>query len=485
MSMSRKKEYLLLAGILTIATFLRFYHFTDVPPGLFFDEAIDGNNAAEAATTGHWQVFYTEDDGREGLYVNMIAVLLRLGLPHEPWVIRLPAAVAGVLTVLGLYLLAAEFFGTCTGLVAAFLLAVSFWHINFSRIGFRAILAPLLLIWSVYVLLRAFKATSPSKGFCSAAAAGAIYALGFYTYIAYRITPLLFLLFIPFFKNYAQFWKRTAVFIIATFLAAAPIGWYFARYPGDFFSRTSQISVTNSGGPISHFAKNLAKTVRAPLYRGDRNWRHNLSGAPELFWPVAVAFVAGSLLGIYWLLKSWRKKDVPTFGWWLTFLWLALATLPAAASEEGIPHALRSILMLPPVIILAAVAGVWGYEVSLRHASRTSVNAFAVVVLAAVGAYGYYEYFVLWAGNPNVARAFNADYVAIGREINALPRSVPKYVIVKAEGDMTRGIPMPAETTIFITNSFLPEEQAAKNIHYLLPSETSKIPQGAHVFTLQ
>jgi len=269
------------------------------------------------------------------------------------------------------------------------LLAVSFWHINFSRIGFRAILAPLLLIWSVYVLLRAFKATSPSKGLCSAAAAGAIYALGFYTYIAYRITPLLFLLFIPFFKNYAQFWKRTTVFIIATFLAAAPIGWYFARYPGDFFGRTSQISVTNSGGPISHFAKNLAKTVRALLYRGDRNWRHNLSGAPELFWPVAFAFVAGALLGIYWLLKSWRKKDVRTFGWWLTFLWLALATLPAAASEEGIPHALRSILMLPPVIMLAAVAGVWGYEVSLRHANRTSVNAFAVVVLAAVAAYGY------------------------------------------------------------------------------------------------
>jgi len=44
---------------------------------------------------------------------------------------------------------------------------------------------------------------------------------------------------------------------------------------------------------------------------------------------------------------------------------------------------------------------------------------------------------------------------------------------------------MPAETTIFITNSFLPEEQAAKNIHYLLPSEASKIPQGAWVFTLR
>ena len=105
---------------------------------------MDGNNAAEAAADRPLQVFYTEDNGREGLYVNIIAVMLQFfHAPHEPWVVRLPAAVAGVLTVLGLYLLVAELFGDGPGLLAAFLLPPSFWHINFSRIGFRAILAPL------------------------------------------------------------------------------------------------------------------------------------------------------------------------------------------------------------------------------------------------------------------------------------------------------------------------------------------------------
>ena len=34
--------------ILAIATFLRVYRLDSVPPGLFTDEAMDGNNAIEA-----------------------------------------------------------------------------------------------------------------------------------------------------------------------------------------------------------------------------------------------------------------------------------------------------------------------------------------------------------------------------------------------------------------------------------------------------
>ncbi len=70
--------------------------------------------------------------------------------------------------------------------------------------------------------------------------------LGFYTYIAYRVTPLLFLLFIPFFKTRPGFWKRVLVFIVAAFIVAAPIGWYFVKHPADFFGRTSEIAVTNA-----------------------------------------------------------------------------------------------------------------------------------------------------------------------------------------------------------------------------------------------
>jgi hypothetical protein len=81
--------------------------------------------------------------------------------------------------------------------------------------------------------------------------------------------------------------------------------------------------------------------------------------------------------------------------------------------------------------------------------------------------------------------SFDADYVAIGRKTNGRPQGAPKYVIVEATGDLARGIPMPAETVIFITNSFLLSEQSVKNIHYILPDQENQIPPGAKVFEIR
>jgi 4-amino-4-deoxy-L-arabinose transferase-like glycosyltransferase len=503
--MNKSTRIWLLVGVLIIATFMRFYHFTSTPPGLYPDEAMDGNNATEVAQTGHFQVFYTEDNGREGLYINVIAAFLKVWPIYEPWVIRLPAAIAGVLTVFGLYLLVAELFGYEIGLLAAFLLATSVWHVTFSRIGFRAILAPLLLTWSLYFFIKSVRKnpgknsahrSGASQFFSSpyfyAVIAGIIYGLGFYTYIAFRITPLVFLLFIPFFRKYPGFWKRAFVLIAVIFLVCAPIGYYFLKHPADFFGRTAQISVTNNSSPAREFAVNLGKTLLEFNVHGDTNWRQNVSGAPELFWPVGILFILGIILGIYVLIKYRKKKssnelprdnatglgNLSHFGLWLTFLWFAAAAFPAAASDEGIPHALRSLLMVVPAMIFAAIAGIWIYNLIRAHGSKKSAKLLAIVFLVVVAVFGYYDYFIVWAENPNVPGSFNENYVEVGRAINALPISTPKYVIVNAGGVPARGIPVPAETTMFITDSFTMQDQMEHNIHYLLPNQTSSIPKG-------
>jgi 4-amino-4-deoxy-L-arabinose transferase-like glycosyltransferase len=452
---------------------------------------MDGNNAVEAAETNHYQVFYVEDNGREGLYVNIIAAMEKVWPVYEPWVIRLPAAVAGVLTVWGIYLLVGELFGIEAGLLAAFLLATSVWAIMFSRIGFRAILAPLLLAWTFYLFIKAIKQGSDTdrarrKAWLYSIAAGIVYGLGFYTYIAYRVTPLLFLLFIPFFRKYPGFWKRTAMFLITTIIVAAPIGWYFATTPGSFFGRTAQISVTNAQSPVHDLVVNVGKELLMFNIHGDYNWRQNISGAPELFWPVGLLFLLGIGLSIYFLVLHYRKKYVlaetkalfPVFGTWLVGAWLALGILPAAASDEGIPHALRSILALPPAIIFATLGGIWLYRIIKRYWKPRMAHILATVFIVVVAVFGYYDYFIIWAQNPNVPGAFSANYVDIGRQMNALPKTTPKYVIVNAGGVLARGIPVPAETTMFITHSFTDADAAAANIHYLLPAESSTIPKG-------
>ena len=66
--------YILLL-ILVIASFLRLYGITEFPPGFFSDEAIYANNGVEAWENRDWKVFYTENNGREGLWPNIIGFL--------------------------------------------------------------------------------------------------------------------------------------------------------------------------------------------------------------------------------------------------------------------------------------------------------------------------------------------------------------------------------------------------------------------------
>src|SRR3989344_4731560 len=158
-----KSTKMWLLVIMLFAVFFRFWDITNIPPGLYPDEAMNGSNTLEAIETGDYKVFYPENNGREGLFVNLQSLSVR-AFGAEPWALRLPSTIFGILTVLGLYLLGRELFSARVGLLGAFLLATSFWHINFSRIGFRAIMAPFFITWALYFLLKSFnQARSKSR----------------------------------------------------------------------------------------------------------------------------------------------------------------------------------------------------------------------------------------------------------------------------------------------------------------------------------
>lgn len=506
-----KKGLLILFFILTLAAFLRFYELPSYPPGLYPDEAMNGNNALEALHTGQFNVFYPENNGREGLFINIQALFLWATGPAnagEPWMLRLPSAIFGTLTVLGIYLLGRELFSEEVGLLSAFFLATNFWHLNFSRIGFRAILAPFFIIFALYFFLRAVKTRAPKKRALHAILAGVFFGLGFYTYIAYRVTPLIFLAFIPFYHKDKKFWQAAAIFVAATFVVALPIGLYFLGHPADFFGRTTQVSVFSSSPEfirtglmfpgvvieipsylvaLKNLGLNLIKTVGMFNVRGDANWRHNLSGSPELFWPVGILFLIGIFSGITHLSGKGRPRQIvpnPKLSLLLVFTLFLLALLPVIISNEGIPHALRSILLIPPAILLAAIGGVEAYRFLKKYARPVLLRP-AIFVLAIFLILNTFSmYFLEWGPNKNTADAFAANYVALGRVLNALPSSIPKYVVVNAGGVLVNGIPMPAQTVMFVTDTYSPENQNAKDIHYILPGQESTIPQGSLIFYL-
>ena len=495
-----KRTLLWLSAILIVAGFLRFYHLTQTPPGLYPDEAMDGDNALQALHTGDFKVFYAANNGEEGLFADLEAVVLAASGVHEPWTLRLPSAVFGFFTVLGLFFLARELFRRDgIALLAAFFLATSFWHVNFSRIGFRAILAPFFLVWSVYFFTRSIRAARFVSSAWLATLGGLFFGLGAYSYISYRIAPLLFLLMVPLLWRERRFWRAGAVFATVALLIMMPIGLYFLHHPADFFGRTSQVSVLGSPHPAADVFRNSVKTAEMLDFHGDENWRHNLPGRPELSWPVGLAFWTGVILGLLLLFKKHEpRRDGLTrsragLPYLLCFAWIGLAGLPVVFSNEGVPHALRAILMIPPIMLLAAAGGAWIYDrAAKRLAAHGRVLTLAVgACLIALMLTEGNAYFNTWARKTETSEAFTASLTTLGYNLRSVPRSTPKYIVIDAAGGTIaqadpwdpagrmENIPIAIQPVMFLTDTYLPQQQLEQNIHYVLIQDKASVPADA------
>ncbi|MEK7657862.1 MAG: glycosyltransferase family 39 protein [Patescibacteria group bacterium] len=495
-------KYLLLTIIIIIASFLRLYNIAELPPGLYPDEAMNGNNALEALSPdGHFKWFYPENNGREGLFINIQALSIYI-FGNEPWALRGVSAIFGILTVLSIYLLTKELFSyeitklyentkIKIALLSSFFLAVSFWHINFSRIGFRAIMAPFFITFALYFL---FRALNKNYSLGSGMLAGLFFGLGFHSYIAFRGLPILILIIfaIDWFKNPSRRKSLVKIFIWAAaifLIAFAPLSYYFIENPKDFMGRTAQVSIFSSPAPLKDLTLNIIKTAGMFNFSGDYNWRHNYASKPELLLPVGILFLTGIILGIIKFFTN-NSNEKKLFG--ILFAWLSAAALPVVVSNEGLPHALRAILMAPAIFILAGFGGVWIYNLiknlAIINDSKIKLiilNVSAAIFLTFLIFEAYHTYFIKWGKGEHTAGAFNQNYVDIGRELNALPKELPKYVVVETGGVLVRGIPMPAQTVMFITDTFTPEKQKEKNIYYVLPEQKNQIPENGYTVIIK
>ena len=296
----RTREKYILFLILVVSIFFRLWQLNSTPPGLYSDEAINGNDALKTLENKDFKLFYPENTGREALFIWLASISFSIFGPSI-WSLRLVSSMVGTLTVLGLYFLSKEMFwnkqqGSAIALLSSFFLAISFWHINFSRIAFRAILTPLILVFSFYFLLKGFR----TKKTYNMITAGIIFGLGFYVYSGFRISLVLLaivlLLYYLLFKKQnsgKRFLKLVFYFLLSVFLIILPLGIYFIKNPDHFIGRTFQIFVFNQLNPIKTFSRSLIFHLGMFNIFGDWNWRHNLPGHPQLFWLIGIFFLFG------------------------------------------------------------------------------------------------------------------------------------------------------------------------------------------------
>ncbi len=466
MNQSRVASWSLLVLILLGALFVRSYHLGTIPSGLYPDEAVNAVDALHAIETGHYQLFYPNNYGREGLFINLQALALRT-FGYTIAALKLWSVIFGTLTVLGTYLLGRELFHRRgAALFSAFFVATSYWAINFSRIGFRAIMTSFLLSFAFYFFFKGLR-TRRSIDF---AFSGLCIGLGLHTYIAFRLTPLILVILLPFlmlaYEDFLKrYWRHGLTFALFAFLAAAPMLYhFFISHPEDFASRSTAISVFSEESNHGDLPGTLMKTFGLSLLKynfwGDQNWRHNYSPYPVLD-PISGFFFLGAFLflisqSIGLLGRRLRHHDRDTRLVRNIFLLASffVMLMPEFLTTEGLPHALRAIGTQVPVFLMAGLGAYWLYEKILRSSSqaRASLLAFFFLAIILSASINLTKYFIFFANSVDQRSAFNEDYTNMATYLLSLPKDTKKYIYANAGGThIDNGLPVTAESLYFLT----------------------------------
>jgi len=390
-----------------------------IPAGLFYDEAFNALDALHLQDM-HWPVFLPGNFGREPLLVYLMRGAFDLFGPTM-WSVRLPVALAWGLTMPALWWLADELFRQEEGrewirVASLILLMTSLWYGISAHYAIRTNLFVLLETLFFTALWRAWNRNSLVWG----GMAGLFGGLAFYTYLANRLLPLVFLGFL----GGAFFWRRDALaarrrpLLVTVLMALAvmfPLLFYFGHHPQDFLTRTSQVALVGGQGQMAAPNRALAlmengrRILAMFFFKGDANPRSNIPGRPVFTWFALPMFLAGFLSAVE--RRSLRRGFL--------LLWLGVMLLPTLLTEHA-PHFQRAVGSVPPLMLLMGVGTAalvrWGKRF---HAPR--VWSILIALLLAGESVAGFVAFIRWASLPDLYYAFDEGLTRIARHIVTHP----------------------------------------------------------------
>lgn len=379
------KNSLRVALIILLAAVLRLYNLGSNPPSLYWDEASLGYNASSIVKTGfdeHHRFlpltnFAAYGDYKPPLYIYAtVPAVAILGLTE--FAIRFPSALFGTLTVLLTYLLAKKLFEKeAIAQLSALFMAISPWHLQFSRGAFEGNLGLFFSTLGIYLFVKFAKDKSfwifPSLLSFTAA---------MYTFTGQRLfVPLIALVLLVSFRK--EVLKHLKPFLAAAAICAV-IFWplfKFATETQEGQVRFNEVSIFNDLEPINESVKyrqqdnySLVASIihnrrinyayqylthyfdafnpSFLFFHGDVNPRLSIQEVGELYYfdlPLVLA-------GIYLMIA---KKFKYRF---LILFWLLISPLGPATARET-PHALRMIHILPTFQLIAAFGAYQLYEI--------------------------------------------------------------------------------------------------------------------------
>jgi 4-amino-4-deoxy-L-arabinose transferase-like glycosyltransferase len=187
---ARLKTALPLLLIVLAGAGLRLYQIGVAPAGFYRDEAYYALDAV-GVLRGEMAVWFPANNGREGLFIYLLAASVGL-FGQTVFAVRVVAALVGIATLVAIYAAGRAMFSQRIGVLAAGVMAVTFWHVALSRVAYRAITLPLLLCITMALLFAALRQDALKPRLRMSALSGVAAGLALYTYTSAQfVLPLL------------------------------------------------------------------------------------------------------------------------------------------------------------------------------------------------------------------------------------------------------------------------------------------------------
>lgn len=403
--------------ILVLASFLRLYLLSSIPPSASLDEVSIGWNAYSILQTGKDEYGYSfppllraYDDYRPALYVYLVAPFVKLfGL--NVLSVRLPSIIFSILTVLATYFLIKEIFKRqkilntqYLALLTSFLFAISPWHIYMSRLGHEVNIGLSFFIFAILFFLK-------NRIFLSSF----FFVLSFISYQSEKIfIPVILIgLFIIFKDEILSLKKKVAIaailslIVLTPFLKATFSPEALLRFKGTNIFETNKSRFIEQSyllqkaheegdfiGKVIYNRRFLSLEIVSEAYLSHFNpvWlftnasgdRHKVPSIGLLYlW--TLPFI---LVGIYILLSRGFDSKMKL----LLFLWFLSAPLSASITTDS-PHALRSLTFLPTWEIFASIGIIFFYTlIKKKNIERFMFLLFAFIVFISLSFF-FKQYF--------------------------------------------------------------------------------------------
>jgi 4-amino-4-deoxy-L-arabinose transferase-like glycosyltransferase len=421
------RDWLLIIGVLVVAAGLRFYQLADIPYGSWYDEAESGLEAVEILNGKPFSPAGLLTPFNPSLFFYLIAGAFQVSevgiLP-----IRLIIAAAGAAAAPLLYLLLRAMFNCRTALIGGSLLAVSAWHINFSRFGLPNGLALPLALLGFFFLVRGYQTRRHRLFLLS----GLTLGIGLYSHTAFRlILAVAGMLLLCWLASHRRLlvanWSQLALLAVTVGVISLPLVIYSVQHNEQINRRLSQTWIfagkDTQQAKIEALEKGLARHALMFNVRGDPNGRHGKPGAP-----VVDTFTGALLvLGLAYALLHWRR-------WPCFFLvaWFCLGLSAGALTLDWeAPQAARTVIMIPAVCALAALplAHIWRSSDLVLPGHMPAIAALAAGgIVCVIGLSNYHRYFNEQMKMNEVWMEFSGPETAEARLINRLGGTYRYYL---------------------------------------------------------